>query len=264
MGDSGFSVFSPDRAAPEFVDGQCSGVMESFMRNRGHLVLPVLIVVACMVSGCAITPTPKVQQPMSVRPPDLPVIPPSQTSGGIYQAVFDYQGRGRYIPLFEDRRARSIGDTIIVALNEKTNASKKTGSNAQRAGEIGLSVPSFLGLPFKSIFQDLDLEATSSNKFDGKGESSSNNNFTGTIAVTVLDILPNGNLLVSGEKQIGINQGHEFIRLSGVINPINIINNTVSSIQVADARIEYRGNGYLDEVQTMGWLSRFFLSISPF
>lgn len=146
----------------------------------------------------------------------------------------------------------------------KDQCKQETGSNAQRAGEIGLSVPSFLGLPFKSIFQDLDLEATSSNKFDGKGESSSNNNFTGTIAVTVLDILPNGNLLVSGEKQIGINQGHEFIRLSGVINPINIINNTVSSIQVADARIEYRGNGYLDEVQTMGWLSRFFLSISPF
>lgn len=79
----------------------------------------------------------------------------------------------------------------------------------------------------------------------------------------MLDILPNGNLLVSGEKQIGINQGHEFIRLSGVINPINIINNTVSSIQVADARIEYRGNGYLDEVQTMGWLSRFFCRFHP-
>jgi len=261
---SGFLVFSSDCATPDFMDGQCSGVMESFMRNRSRLVLSMLIVMVCMVSGCAITPTPKVQQPMSVRPPDLPVIPPSQTSGGIYQAVFDYQGRGRYIPLFEDRRARSIGDTIIIALNEKTNASKKTGSNVNRDGSIDFSIPSFLGLPLKSIFQDVELEAQSKNKFDGKGESSSNNNFTGTIAVTVLDILPNGNLLVSGEKQIGINQGHEFIRLSGVINPINIINNTVSSIQVADARIEYRGNGYLDEVQTMGWLSRFFLSISPF
>ncbi|MCC6916449.1 MAG: flagellar basal body L-ring protein FlgH [Nitrosomonas sp.] len=261
---SGFRVFLPDCAAPEFVNGQCAGVMESFMRNCGCLVLSVLIVMVCMVSGCAITPTPKVQQPMTMRPHDLPVVPPGQTNGGIYQAAFSYQGGPRYTPLFEDRRARSIGDTIIVTLNEKTNASKKTGSNAQRAGEIALSVPSFLGLPFKSIFQDLDLAASSSNKFDGKGESSSNNNFTGTITVTVIDILPNGNLLVSGEKQIGINQGYEFIRLSGVINPINIMNNTVSSTQVADARLEYRGNGYLDEAQTMGWLSRFFLSISPF
>jgi len=80
----------------------------------------------------------------------------------------------------------------------------------------------------------------------------------------VIDVLPNGNLLVSGEKQVGINQGHEFIRLSGVINPINIMRNTVSSVQVADARIEYRGSGYLDEAQTMGWLSRFFMTISPF
>ncbi len=234
------------------------------MKNVSQLFLPVLVAMLCAVSGCAITPTPKVQQPMTMRPHDLPSIPPSQTSGGIFQAAYSYQGGLRYTPLFEDRRARSIGDTIIVMLNEKTNASKKTGSNAQRAGEVGLSVPSFLGLPFKAIFQDLDLEATSKNKFDGKGESSSNNNFTGTIAVKVIDILPNGNLQVSGEKQIGINQGHEFIRLSGVVNPINIINNTISSVQVADARIEYRGNGYLDEAQTMGWLSRFFMSISPF
>ena len=82
--------------------------------------------------------------------------------------------------------------------------------------------------------------------------------------MTVIEALPNGNLVVSGEKQIGINQGQEFIRLSGIVNPIHIIGNTISSIQVADARIEYRANGYLDEAQTMGWLSRFFLTFSPF
>lgn len=234
------------------------------MKNPNHPVLLVLLAIVCMISGCAITPAPKIQQPMTMRPPEPLIVPASQTNGGIYQAAFSYQGGARYIPLFEDRRARGIGDTIIVVLNEKTNASKKTGSNTQRNSEIDFSVPSFLGLPFKSLFQDIDVEAQSKNKFDGKGESSSNNNFTGTITVTVIDVLPNGNLLVSGEKQIGINQGHEFIRLSGVVNPINIMNNTVSSVQVADARIEYRGNGYLDEAQTMGWLSRFFLSISPF
>lgn len=261
---SGFRVLSPDYATPDFRDGQCSGVMESFMRNRGYLVLSVLIVMVCMVSGCAITPTPKVQQPMTVRPPEPRIIPASQSNGGIYQAAFNYQVSGRYTPLFEDRRARSIGDTIIVTLNEKTNASKKTGSNVNRDGSFDFSVPSFLGLPLSSFFQKLNVETETKNKFDGKGESSSNNEFKGQLTVTVIDILPNGNLLVSGEKQIGINQGYEFIRLSGVINPINIMNNTVSSIQVADARLEYRGNGYLDEAQTMGWLSRFFLSISPF
>ncbi|MBK6618239.1 MAG: flagellar basal body L-ring protein FlgH [Nitrosomonas sp.] len=226
-----------------------------------RLVLPMLVVV---VSGCAITPKPAVQQPMTIRPEIPRPLPVTETHGSIYQTAFSHQSGRRYIPLFEDRRARGIGDTIIVTLNERTNASKKTGSNVKRESETGFSIPAFMGLPLKKLFQDVSLETESTNKFDGQGASSSNNNFTGTIAVTVIDFLPNGNLLVSGEKQVGINQGHEYIRLSGVINPINIINNTVSSVQVADARLEYRGSGYLDEAQTMGWLSRFFLSVLPF
>ncbi len=225
------------------------------------LVLPALVLA---VSGCAITPKPAVQQPMTMRP-EITLPPPiTETHGSIYQTAFSHQAGKRYIPLFEDRRARGIGDTIIVTLNERTNASKKTGSNVKRETKTGFSIPAFMGLPLKKLFQDVSLETESSNKLDGQGASSSNNNFTGTITVTVIDFLPNGNLLVSGEKQVGINQGHEYIRLSGVINPINIINNTVSSVQIADARLEYRGSGYLDEAQTMGWLSRFFLSVLPF
>lgn len=239
--------------------------MNFIERNHGRWAAWLGILAAIgMFSGCTSTPKPKVQQPMSVRPPTLPPLTANETNGGIFQAAFNQQAGTRYIPLFEDRRSRWIGDTIIVTLNERTNASKRSGSNVRRAGDTEFSIPSFMGLPLKSIFQDISLEANSANNFDGRGESSSNNNFTGTITVTVIDILPNGNLLVSGEKQIGINQGHEFIRLSGVINPINIMHNTVSSVQVADARLEYRGTGYLDEAQTMGWLSRFFMTISPF
>ena len=108
------------------------------------------------------------------------------------------------------------------------------------------------------------MAASSANTLDGKGESASNNDFTGTITVTVIEVLANGNLLVSGEKQVGINQGSEFIRFSGVVNPTAINGNTVSSVQVADARLEYRATGYIDEAQQMGWLSRFFLSVLPF
>ena len=87
----------------------------------------------------------------------------------------------------------------------------------------------------------------------------------GTITVTVIDVYPNGNLLVSGEKMVAINQGNEFIRFSGVINPNNVTAaNTVQSTQVADARIEYRGSGFIDESNTMGWLQRFFVAIMPF
>ena len=125
-------------------------------------------------------------------------------------------------------------------------------------------MPNFLGLPLSLLQKHATAEAKYSNKFDGNGESASKNDFKGTITVTVIEALPNGNLVVSGEKQIGINQGQEFIRLSGVVNPIHIMGNTISSIQIADARVEYRANGYIDEAQTMGWLSRFFLTVSPF
>ncbi|TPQ29858.1 flagellar basal body L-ring protein FlgH, partial [Cupriavidus pinatubonensis] len=89
--------------------------------------------------------------------------------------------------------------------------------------------------------------------------------FNGTITVTVLEVLANGNLVVSGEKQLAINQGAEFIRFSGVVNPRTITgDNGVLSTQVADARIEYTAKGYIDEAQNMGWLQRFFLNVSPF
>ncbi|MCP1366799.1 flagellar basal body L-ring protein FlgH, partial [Halomonas sp. BBD48] len=103
------------------------------------------------------------------------------------------------------------------------------------------------------------------NDFSGSGGAAASNTFTGTITVTVMDVLYNGNLRVRGEKQIIINQGTEFIRFSGVVNPRTITAlNTVPSTLVADARIEYVGNGYINEAQTMGWLQRFFLNVSPF
>lgn len=220
-------------------------------------------IVVLLLSGCAITPSTTTYQPYSLRPPHQSGVM-AQPNGAIFQAINSTTGGVRYTPLFEDRRARSVGDTIIVTLKEKTNASKSSGSNIDRSGSIDFSVPNLLGVPLSLLQKNATIEANSNNKFDGSGASSSKNDFTGTITVTVIEVLSNGNLVVSGEKQIGINQGQEFIRLSGVVNPIHITGNTISSIQIADARIEYRANGYIDEAQTMGWLSRFFLTISPF
>ena len=119
-------------------------------------------------------------------------------------------------------------------------------------------------LPGKFL-QDLELKASTDNKFEGKGETANDNLFTGTITVTVIEVLANGNLLVSGDKQIGINRNMETLRFSGVVNPATILHgNVVSSTQIADARIDYRGSGYINEAQTMGWLQRFFLNVLPF
>jgi flagellar L-ring protein precursor FlgH len=206
------------------------------------------------------------EQPMaphvSVRPA-APARAPQQ-NGAIFQTAMAGPTNPQYRPLFEDLRARHVGDTIVIQLNERTAASKNASSSASKTNDVEFGIPALKGLPGKTLLGS-ELEANSSNKFQGQGASAANNEFSGTIAVTVVEVLPNGNLLVSGEKQIAINQGEEFIRFSGVVNPTTIgAANSVSSTQVADARIEYRGKGYINQAQKMGWLSRFFLSVLPF
>ena len=216
------------------------------------------LAVAASITGCGALRTVEINQPLTARP--LPAAPASSAASG--GAIFQ---SASYQPLFEDRRARNVGDIITIVLNEKLQATKQSGTNAQKSGDVSATIPTLRGnLPLKFL-QGTQIDANSSSKFGGKGDSASSNQFTGTITVTVVEVLSNGNLIVSGEKQIGINQGSEFIRFSGVVNPVTVINNnTVSSTQVADARIEYRGTGYIDEAQTMGWMQRAFLSVLPF
>lgn len=222
-------------------------------------------VLACIIgAGCNTVPPTQIHQPMTARPATVPQPQFATASGSIYQAAHPAQPFHGYRPMFEDRRARQLGDVLIIQINERTAASKKSDSTAERNQASTLGVTSLSGLPGKSLLGS-SLDATAANKFDGKGAATSNNDFIGTITVTVTEVLPNGNLLVSGEKQIGLNQGSEFIRFSGVVNPSTITTaNTVSSSHVADARMEYRANGYIDEAQTMGWLARFFLNVLPF
>lgn len=221
--------------------------------NSARLLL--LAIAGAVLSGCASTPPTAVQQPMSVRP-----VPPPEivaAPGSIFQAQ---TGRG----LFDDRRARHVGDTLTINIVERNTASATSSSSADRSASAGASVGAITGLPGKSLV-GLGLDASSNNTFEGSGESAANNVFTGTITVTVVDVLTNGNLIVSGEKQVAINQGNEFIRFSGVVNPATVTTaNTVNSSQVADARIEYKGSGYINESQQMGWLARFFLNVLPF
>ena len=209
-----------------------------------------------LLAGCVTsTPPTAVHQPMTARPAARNEVPPA--NGAIYQAAFAR-------PLLEDRRARLVGDTLIINIVEKTAAAKKSNTGAERSQDMEVSVPTLFKVPGKS-FQGMNVEASHDNKFSGKGESAANNTFTGTITCTVIEVLPNGNLLVSGEKLVAINQGEEFIRFSGIVNPANVTAaNTVTSTQVADARIEYKANGFIDSAQVMGWLSRFFLTFMPF
>lgn len=206
-----------------------------------------------LLAGCEVLPRTPV-----VKPEDMvvPALPARQADGSIYQV-------SRLQPLFEDRRPRMIGDTLTITLNEQVSASKNSASNAGRTGTAGISMKATSSRPAQEGSYGLD--ASVNNDFTGSGGSQATNSFTGTIAVAVMQIMPNGNLRVRGEKQIAINQGTEFIRFSGLVNPRTITGeNTVSSTQVSEARIEYVGDGYINEAQRMGWLHRLFLNVSPF
>ncbi|WP_417331087.1 flagellar basal body L-ring protein FlgH [Halomonas cupida] len=183
--------------------------------------------------------------------------PEPLANGSIFQKARGYQ------PLFEDRRPRYVGDILTIVLDEQVSASKNSRSNADRNGTS--SLPVTLAPKGLENLVDYSFDIEGSSDFEGGGGSRANNTFTGTITVSVVEVMNNGNLRVRGEKQIAINQGTEFIRFGGVVNPRTITAlNTVPSTAVADARIEYVGDGYINEAQYMGWLQRFFLNISPF
>ena len=215
---------------------------------------------ALLLSGCAqIMHQPLVQGATTATPIPLAATGPS---GSLFQTgqAMNYG----YQPMFEDRRPRNIGDTLTILLQENVSASKSSSASANRNGSAGLGLDA---MPVGGWLGSggADFDASGKSDFSGKGGAAARNTFTGTITVTVNALLPNGNLQVVGEKQIAINQGTEFIRFSGVVNPRTISgSNTVSSTQVADARIEYVGNGYINEAQNMGWLQRLFLNLAPF
>ena len=169
-----------------------------------------------------------------------------------------------YRPGFEDRRARTIGDTVTVQIVENVTASQKSTSTVNRASSIDSKVTA---LPFNSLegLGKLGIGASTNNAFSGKGGTESANTFAGSITATVIEVQPNGHLVVAGEKQIGVNQNVDVLRFSGTIDPRLVQpGNIVNSTQVANARIESKGRGAQAEAQTVGWLTRFFFSFLPF
>ncbi len=214
-------------------------------------------VILAALAGCASGGHVKMHEPLTVRP-KLSMATPTPTDGAIFQGGKFFQ------PLFEDRRARTVGDILIVQINEKLSASQQSQSSANRASSTDLSIPLIKGIPLKTL-QGMGVGASGDQKFEGKGETSNNNVFSGSISVTVIEVLANGNLVIAGDKQIGINHNAETLRFSGIVSPVTIQSgNTLNSTQVAEARLEYVGSGYIDEAQSMPWLQRIFMNVLPF
>jgi flagellar L-ring protein FlgH len=218
---------------------------------RGALVL--LAVLA--LSGCGYL-APRVDV-ADTKPPQPAAMPqPVAGNGSIFQA-------GNYRPLFEDHRARLVGDTLTVAIVEKVSASAKSTSSLDKSGAIAGSVAAFPGIS-PNAMRRATAEGSGSNTFNGKGATENSNEFAGTITVVVRGVLPNGHLLIAGEKQIGVNENVDVLRFSGQVDPRAIQpGNSVPSASIANVRLEQRGRGQQSEAQAMGWLGRVFLNLAP-
>ncbi len=226
------------------------------MNTPLHSLAAAAAALCAVLSGCATITTPPVDMHTAAPQAALAVPPATATTGAIFQA-------GGHRPLFEDRRARQVGDTLTVQIEETVTASQQSTSKMNRSGSISAGITA---LPFAStnFLGRLATGGESSVTGGGDGQTNSTNTFSGTITVLVIQVMPNGNLLVSGDKQVGVNQNVDVLKFSGIVNPATIRGgNVVSSTQVADARIEQRGRGDVGRVQGLGWLSRFFLSIAP-
>ena len=247
---------------------------EDRIRIRSIFYLTALTL-SLLVVGCSMTPTTNIHQPMTAKPVEKKVVAPAD--GAIFHAGINERS------LFEDRRARNVGDILIINIVEKTTGNRKDSGSSSYSNSINANLPTITtNLPqtvrmpgtianaLKSLFSLRgSVVGTTSNKAANAGAGSASEDLTGTISVTVIDVLANGNLLVSGEKQVSLNQGDEFIRSSGVVNPITITNlNAVQSTQVADAHLEYKKAGAMSEIindtQSLGFLGRFFMSVLPF
>lgn len=166
--------------------------------------------------------------------------------------------------IYGDGRATRIGDIITVVLTEKTQSSKSAKTSLDKSNEFNLPQPTLFGHGLSAFGQPISASmAEAKTEFEGEGKSDMSNSLSGNITVTVHDVLPNGSLMVRGEKWLTLNQGEEYIRISGLVRPQDIgQDNSIVSTKLADARIEYAGNGAVSDTNTAGWLARFF--ISPF
>jgi flagellar L-ring protein precursor FlgH len=215
---------------------------------------------ALLATGCAtLSPPPPVDILPTTPPPIAATTPrtPPPVTGSLFH-------NASYRPAFEDRRARMVGDNVTINIVENVTASQKSSSTVDRTSEASGGITS---LPFvkRSLADRTTLAAGSESTFSGKGGTESANTFTGSITTTVVDVLPNGHLVVTGEKQIGVNQNVDVLRFSGTIDPRALQpGSIVNSTQVANVRVESRGRGAQNEAQAMGWMNRFFNTITPF
>jgi len=206
---------------------------------------PVLVAVLSLLAGCA-TSRSQHEKDAALMPPQPVLV---HEPGAIY-------ADGGSMALFEDNKARNVGDLLTVVLVESTAAKKSAATNTSKNQDVSLGDISAFGKNITSA-----VSVSGERGFAGKGDSTQSNSLSGSVTVTVVQRLNNGNLLVRGEKQLSLNQGSEVVKLEGIVRPADIgAGNSISSDRVGNARVTYAGRGALADSNAQGWLARFFNS----
>lgn len=221
-----------------------------------------LLALVALLAGCATSPpSTAIKQPFAALPKPMVIVPVN--NGAIFQPEATQQRPA--ISLFEDRKARYVGDTLMVYLVEKTEAKRKSESIDERKANGSINVPSPTVLGVKGLLPATSWQPAASNKQELKDNETNSNSLSGSMTVTVIEVLGNGNLVVAGEKQLAINSDTEYIRLAGVVNPSQISSsNSINSTQLANAQFESKNSQSVDKSQVGSMLARFFLTVLPF
>ncbi len=225
---------------------------------RSH-ALPLAL--TTLLAACANVPDTQITQPLTARP--LPPAVAADNHGAIFQPGGSIPRMG--VALFEDHRARQVGDTLTVNLVENTNAKRTSSTTDERkvSGSVNIAAPTILG--YHNVIGATSISPSADNKLENTDNRSNANTISGAITVTVTEVLPNGNLKVAGEKLLSINSESEYIRLAGVVNPQLISSsNSINSTQLADAQFESKSTQSLDKAQATTMLTRFFMTVLPF
>lgn len=221
----------------------------------------VLAACALSLSGCFTNSKAKPGDPYYAPTISAAQAMPQRTDGSLYQDSYG-------LSLFGDRKAHFVGDIITITLSESTVSKKSANVSVKKDDSqvFNSGAGTLLGTnPTLGKF-NLGTNIAQNRKFGGNSGADQSNSLQGNITVTVAEIMPNGNLMVRGEKWITLNSGDEFIRISGMVRPEDVApDNTIVSTRLANAKISYSGTGSLADAQDMGWLAKFFNgSLWPF
>jgi len=226
-------------------------------------ILIASLLATAFFSGCGLVRVTKkkTEEKIVAAPPVLEV--PEQRPAFSNKGSLWHGNQSRSF-FFKDAKASLVGDIVTVRVVENAKGSKDAKTKAGRSSSLTASTASFLGLPASTV-SDFQAGTKFSNSFDGNGTTSRSGSLTADVTAIVVAVFPNGNMKIEGRRDVSINNEKEYLTVSGVIRPEDIeTGNTVLSTVIADAKIEYSGNGVLNDKQKPGWLMRILDFVWPF